>query len=440
MNLTDTDISPTRKQVIVTFSGEEVKELEESCVRELASQARLPGFRPGKAPLDQVRKRHRREIFSELKKDLANKAYEHFQNELKLEVADVLELVTELSETLSEASVRMLVDFHVPFELPVYRGIETSLPSKEVSEEEVEQGFQQLLRERATYELVERAVVEGDYVKVSYKGTVDGQPIAEIAPAARIWGTQENTWEVAGPSSPGVPAVPAVVQALLGMQPGEQKIVEQVFEADFAEVPELAGKTASYSVEVTEVRELRLPPVDDTFLKSVQADSLQSLRERLRDGLRDQKEGQRDREQRAQISQALASRIEFHLPESVLEREANDVMRRIMQDNFRRGATAEFFEERKEEFYNSARNAAAQRLKVERMLSKIATKEGIEVTDDDLSRAIYLQALQSRTRPNKLVAELRKDRDRLRRIQRGILFEKTLDFLCKEATVSERLS
>jgi len=129
--------------------------------------------------------------------------------------------------------------------------------------------------------------------------------------------------------------------------------------------------------------------------------------------------------------------VDFALPESGLEREIQQVMGRVMVQNMQRGVSEEVFEENKEALYAQSQGVASRDLKLQIILAKIAMEAEITVADEDLSRAVYGIAQQQRRSPDEIVKELQGDRNRVLQLQRQILFQKTLDFLVKEATVSE---
>jgi trigger factor len=205
--------------------------------------------------------------------------------------------------------------------------------------------------------------------------------------------------------------------------------VTVAFPADFAPVPALAGRNAVYAVEVQEVRERVLPPLDAEFFKAQQVDDLAGLQAQIRTNLRIRKEQENRAAQRSQVTQALADRAGFEQTQSVL--------RQFIEENMRRGVPAEQFERDKQSLYEGARKAAASRVKVQFILAKIAEAEKIEVVERDFDGFIRREAARSGQSPDKVAKQLGKDRDALRSAQQSIIFDKAVDFLVSKATVSE---
>jgi trigger factor len=176
--------------------------------------------------------------------------------------------------------------------------------------------------------------------------------------------------------------------------------------------------------------------LDEAFFKSQHVEGLDALRQQASQNLKQRKEYENRRAQRQQVGEALASHIEFPLPESLIASETQDVLRRFMEENLQRGVPEAEFEKNKKELYENARRAAAGRVKVQMLLAKIAVKEKIVAEERDLDRAIMREAARSNQRPDKLAKDLVRDRDRLRSLQQAIVFDKALDFLLSKATLT----
>ncbi len=435
MNLSTETVSETRKKIVVDVTVDEIKAEERAALREVSSQAKIPGFRPGKAPEKLLRQRYGSVITEETTRKIVSKAYKKVQEENSgiFGLVDVGEIKLNEGEPVS---VEFTVDFNPEFELPNYEGLETKVAPVKVTDEDVENDIAIIRRGRAEFEVVEREAQAGDYVKVSYRGSIDGQPIAEIVPDEPIWGTQENTWEEAGPTEESIPNVPAVAKGVIGMKAGDTKEVTQEFGEDH-EVEALRGKTGTYTLEVHEVRERKLPEINEEFLKSLGVESEEQLKERVREQLTNRATTERRQSQREQILQALLAEQTFEVPESAIEQKTQEVMERVMRDNLRRGVSEEEFEKHKEELYQQSRNAAVAQLRRDFILFRIAEKEGVKVDNDDMYRAIMTQAMRFRVRPDDIVKELRKDKDALNNLRRDIVLDKTLEFITEKANIVE---
>jgi trigger factor len=433
VTITVEDVSPTRKTLVVSIPIEEIAAEEKTVLGEFSSAVRLPGFRPGKAPADLVRRRYAREINEELQRKVTGHAYEHAVKESKLDIFAAVGVAGDPVAAGQAAQLKITVDVQPQFSLPEYKALPINVPAKDVTDAEVDAAIYELRQQRADYAVVERPAATGDFVRLNYTGALDGKPIAEIAPERAIYGTQHGTWEEAG--SAQAPGVRAVVDGIIGLKAGDKKDVTHTFPADF-DVPALAGQTATYAIEVLEVREKRPAPLDDAFLKALQCENIEQLRARILDDLKGRKEQESLAAGREQIVKALTSAVDFPLPESAIETETQNLLRDHMERQMRAGATEADFEKHKDDLFKSARAAAANRVKLLLILLKIAEKEGVKVENDDLHQRIMQEAMMARQRPEQIVKRLQEDRTLLAQLQRAILHAKTLDFVVAQASVT----
>lgn len=434
MNVQLNHVSATRKRLVVTLDPGEVDAEHQAVVREIAKLAALPGFRPGKVPPAIVAKRFAKEITEEFKQKVVTKAYRSALDDQKLDVLNVVNVDEGKIEAGTAAEVAITLDIRPEFALPEYTGLPTEVAPTEPTDAEVENVIEGLRSERADFKPAERPAQKGDYVKLSYEGTLDGKPIAELVPDKQLYGKVPQTWEEVEGTNEGV--IPGLGKQLTGLKPGEKKDVTIVFPPDFAAVPALAGKTATYAVEVQEIRERVLPALDAEFFKAQQVDDLAGLQNQVRANLKMQKEYQNRTVQRRQVTEQLAAKVDFPVPDSLVEAETQGVLRNFIEENMRRGVPAEQFEKDKKELFEGARKAATGRVKLQLILARIAEQEKIEVTDDDINNYLYREAMRSGQKPDKLAKNLAADREQLRSVQQSIIFDKSVDFLVSKATVT----
>jgi trigger factor len=434
VNVQLNNVSDTRKTLVVTLDQSEVDAVHQSVVAEFSKLARIPGFRPGKAPAAMVVKRFAKDIADEFKQKVMGKAYRDALEQQKLDVIDVVNVTEGEIKPGSAAAITITLDVRPEFTLPNYVGLPTEIAPVEASDAEVDSVIEGLRSERAEFKVTERPAAKGDYVKLAYEGSIDGKPVAELAPDKQIYGKVPQTWEEVDGANEGV--IPGLGRQLAGLKPGDKKSVAVQFPADFAAVAALAGKAAVYEVEVQEIRERALPALDEAFFKANQADSLDALRSGVRNNLKLQKEHHNRTEQRRQVTERLADAVEFSVPESLVERETQSVLRNYIEEQMRRGVPQEQFEKDKKSLFAGARNAAARRIKVQLILAKIAEAEKIQVAEGDIDAFIYRESVRTQQKPDKLVKALTADREQLRSVQQSIIFDKSVDFLVSKATVS----
>ena len=428
------NLSETRKTLVVSLDQSEVDGEYQAVLAEFSKMARIPGFRPGKAPAAIVQKRFGKEMAEEFKQKVMGRAYRGGLDETKLDVITIVKVEEGKIEPGQPAGITFAVDVRPQFKLPEYAGLPTEVAPTEVPEAEVDAVIEGLRRERAEFKAAARAAHTGDYVKLAYEGRIDGKPVKELLEADKaLYGEMPQTWEEVG-GSQGL--LPGLGDQLAGLASGDKKDVTIVFPAEFSAAPALAGKTAVYSVTVQEVHERVLPPLDEAFCKGQSVATLDELKTRVRDNLKFRKEQENRAAQRRQVGAALSAKVELTVPDSLVDNETQTVLRQFIEENMRRGVPKEEFEKNKKELYDNARKSATARVKLQLILTEIAKAEKIEVGERDIDNFLMREAMRAQTRPEKLAKELGKDRERLRAVQQSILFDKALDFLVARATVT----
>ncbi|MDQ8208516.1 trigger factor [Coraliomargarita sp. SDUM461003] len=424
------DINATRKTIAVTVTSEEVTELEAKLIKDFQRQAKIPGFRPGKAPENMVRTRFAKDIKQELNQRVVSQAHQEGVAGADFEVFTIVELDEGEIAGGQDAVVTFTVDVVPEFDVPAYEGLKVTNTPTEATDEDVTKMLDQILSQRAEYNVAEKAAEKGDYVQCGYEGKIGDELVADLVPEAPMFGTQKTTWEEAG--NEDAPGVRAVVDGLVGMKAGDSKEVTMEFPEDFQ--PEaLAGKTAVYTIEAKEVREKVMPEMDEAFFTSLQVKDEAELRTKIAENIENQKKQQNANSERQQITEALLKAVDFPIPESGVESETEAVLRDFMQRNMQQGVSAEEFEKHKDSLHEGASKAAHDRLKSRLILSKIAEKEKIKVENEDFSRMIMMEAQQTGQNPEKLVKELQKDQNRINKMRSEIILGKAMDLLAEKA-------
>lgn len=431
MNVEIKEAGDARKIVNVSFDSDEMTEKGNQVCKELGRLANIPGFRKGKAPEQVIRKRFASEIQQELSRKVSTAAYEAVLENKEIKVYSILKVDPGDVKSSEPVTVEVTVDIESDFDLPKYEEFELTVHSGEVNDEDVEKELTTLRDQRASFEEVERATSKGDYVKCSYEGLLDGEPVMELLPDKPMYGKQSNTWEEAGQAK-GL-GVDAIAQAVIGMKKDDKKEVEADFPKDF-EVAPLAGKKVIYSLEVHEVREKKAPEADDeNFLKALKADTLEDLKAKIKDDLVSRKERENIDGKRGQVTQKILEMPDFPLPQQAVEDESKAIFQSNVQRSIQQGAKQEDMEAKRDELWKEAQVQAQARIKITMTLSKIAELEKVEVSNEDLAQAATREAMMMRTDPQKYVQELAKDQARINRLRQDVLHDKTLELVAGKA-------
>lgn len=431
MNVTVENLAPCKKLVRVEVEAQKVDETLDTITKQFQRGANLPGFRPGKAPREMVVRKYAKDIEEEAKRKLISEAYKSALEEQKLDVVgypDIEEIQFSRGQPLQFAAT---IETTPEFELPEYKGIPVKREARTVTDEDVERAIQVLRQSHTSFKTVERPSQSGDIAVVNYTGTSDGKPISEIAPTAKGLSEQKNFWVEIGANA----FIPGFAEQVLGSKAGDKKTIDVDFPADFV-TTELAGKKGRYEVEVVEIKEKVLPTVDDAFAKSYGAEDLDKLRAGVRRDLENELTYKNNRAIRTQLVRSLVNRISFELPETAVAQETRNVVYDIVQENAKRGVSRDVIEQQKEQIYSAATQGAKERVKVAFLLQKIAEKEDIKVSQEEIGQRINQLAATYQIPAQKFLKDLQK-RNGLIEIYDQVMNEKVIDFLQQHAQIED---
>ncbi|HOW98549.1 MAG TPA: trigger factor [Kiritimatiellia bacterium] len=432
MNIQIEDIGPCRKSVRVEVPAEQVNATYEEVLGEFAREAKIPGFRPGRAPREVVGKRFAQDIQKEVKDRLVPEGYREAVKQHNLHVIEVL-AVDDVSYVAGAPMVfKLTLDVSPDFTLPVYKEIPLQKKKQEVTAAAVDEVVKDILDRAATWEEVAgRPVQAGDLAMTDYEGVADGKPVAELAPKMEMLGKVTDQLIPAQPES----IIPGLGAALVGMSAGERKQLAVDFPADYFEKA-LAGRKADYFITVKGVREKKLPAMDAEFFKKMGMESEAALRDQIRKDLAAAQGQQEHARLRGEIVKYLIEKTTLDLPASVVERETRDAVYDIVSTHRARGVPQETIEEKKEEVFQAAARTAQDRVKLRYILHRIAEQEKVEATEEDLAGRLAELARRYRSTPEEVRAELEK-KDSLDDIRFEVRLNKVLDFLLAQAKVKE---
>ena len=416
--------NPTRRSVTVTIPAATVAASEKEVIKGFTRKAALPGFRLGKAPEATVRQKYSKDIADEISQRLLAQGYDRIKEEKSFTVYTLADVQKDETTQGADVVIRYEVDVLPEFKTPDWQSIKIAKEVVTVTDAEVAEHLQKLLQQRARFEKTEAAAAKGDYVRLSYTGTVDGQAVKEVDAEAGPLGSSESSWEEAGSESEVV-AVPAIAKAIIGLKAGDTAKAEQAYGAD-ATREALRGKTVQYALTVSEVRCKEIPAVDEAFCKSVGVKDEADLRDQLRKGITGTKEQAAETARREMALDALITGLDLPLPQSAVDSVANGLFNEYLQLRIRNGTLKpEQFEAQREEIITESRKAAETKVRAQVVLVRIAEENGIDLTREEFTQAILREAYRTNVQPEKLA----KDRNQLQVLRRDAVLNKALDLV-----------
>jgi len=421
--------------LLIELPPEDVRKEWDAIAGNYSRYARIPGYRPGKAPRQVIEKKFRKEIQDELTKALVSKSYREAIAEKQLRVVSLTDVGdVEFGEDRS-MRFRATVVTAPEFELPDYQSIPVQLPATAITEAEVDAAVERLRDQAADFvDVADRELAMGDFAVIDFTGAIDGVAIAEIVPeASKNLHGGKKFWLHLAPEN----FLPEFCEQIVGMKAGDTRSVQVTFPAEFP-VAELQGKKADYAVTLNEIKEKVLPLVDDAFAAKLMPDkTLAELRHTIEHNLEHEKEHELERAKEQQVVKFLHERITFDLPPPLLKNETRRALNELVHRNRERGIPDEMLKGKEKELIEGAGSLAAHRLKTNFILHRIAEREKIEVTREELDEHIREQAAHYNVSVEKMRKEI-EENDRLNGLAEEIVLGKTLDFLKSNVSVETR--
>ena len=418
-----------KREIELEIPAENVQKAEEKVARDIARVARVPGFRPGKAPVTLIRRRFAEDIRGEVMQSLVPEYLEKALDEKKL--VPVTRPEVDKVEFKEGEPLKFRATFEVlpEFELGDYKNLEVQVEAAEVGDAQVDKTIDEIRDRMATFVPIEgRAAQDQEYAIVKLIGTPvgGGEPVQADGVLCHIGG--EETLE-------------AFTEHLRGASVGETKRFRAEYPKDYPD-PKLAGKTYDYTVEVQGLKEKKLPEVNDELAKDVAAQSqafsgvtaLEELRQKIRTDLDAAKDEQQQAQAHEKILELLVQRHDFPVPEAMVDNQMDIRLERVVRSLAAQGVDPRAVNVDWVSLRKRQRERALSDVKAELLLDRIATAENIDATDEDVDKEIAKLAERSGESATALRARLTKQ-GALARMKSKLRSDKTIEWLYRTARV-----
>ncbi|HZC81096.1 MAG TPA: trigger factor [Nitrospiraceae bacterium] len=427
-----TELGPMKRALKIEVPADEVTQRLAKAYVELNRQVNIPGFRPGKAPLALLEKRYAKTVEEDVIRNLVPDFYDK-----AIRQAGIIPVHVEIPP-LDRAKIKKdepftftaTVEIRPKIELRDYKPpnpISLKPDKRTVTDEQLERGLEVLREQQARLEAVPagHVIVDADFIVLDVQGTLDGAPLEGTKKEGQLHkvGSHASVLGLEIDSHVG------------GKKEGDVLEVPQPYPASHPD-PRVAGKTVVFTLTIKSVKEKKLPALDDEFAKDCGPfTSLQEIKDKLRNGMEQALKREIEDIYKDTIIKRLVETHHFDLPETLVERELEAIIRQHMQqqkgDAQKPSGTEDLTHLRQEH-----RNEAARRVKLGLVLETIAEKEGLTVTQDDLNAEIMRLASELKMPPNDLVKMIKAGgQESIDELRNRTLADKALDFVYRNAVI-----
>jgi len=408
-----------RHSLEISVPVETVENETDRVVSSFQQRAKLAGFRPGKAPAGLVRKQFEGDIRQRVLENLVPKFLDQELQKQELRIVgtpDISDVHFHRGEPL-----RFTAEFEVfpQIELGEYQNLEVPYQDLQINDEDVAKRIEEIRDQKADYSNVDpRPIQDGDHAVVSIESLSGAeQPVKQDEMMLHV-GAEDT--------------LPAFTENLRGMSPGEEKDFDVTYPEDYGQ-PKLAGRSIRFHVVVKGIRKKELPEVNDEFAKDLgDFRTVDELREALRKTMFAQRQQEAQQKAKDILVEKMVDMHEFPIPEAFIDRQVRNRIEQTLQSLAQEGIDASKIQLDWQKLKSSQRDKALREVKASLLLSRIAERETINATRDEVDKEVERIARQQRE-PFAAV-RLRFEKDgTMGRIASHIQTEKTLNFLFEHA-------
>jgi trigger factor len=389
-------------------------------VSDVQKKAKLPGFRPGKAPASIIRSQFAGEIRQQVLESVIPKALQKQFEAENLSVVGTPDISDVHFHTGEPLKFKATFEVFPEIELGDYKGVEVPYHDPEVTDEDINNRIEEIREQKAQYVNIDpRPIEDGDHAVVSLESLagVEGEPVK----------TDEMVLEIGGKDT-----FPAFTENLRGLSPDDEKEFEVTYPENYG-AERLAGKTVTFRATVKGLRRKELPEVDDDFAQELgDYRTVEELKEAVRKALFAQRQHTAQQEARNLIIDKLVDAHEFPVPEAFVERQVQTRVEQSVRSMAAEGVDLRNLKLDWEKVKESQRDKAVREVKASLLLGKISEREAIHATRDEVDREVEKAARQQRKAVAAIQMEFEKD-GTLGRIASHIQTDKTLNFLFEHA-------
>jgi trigger factor len=411
-----------RRELDLEIPADEVSKAIERVAKEIARVARVPGFRPGKAPLSLIRRRFADDIKGEVLRTLVPERVEKAVAEQQLTPVSRPQVEKLDFNEGQPLTFRAVFEVLPEFELGNYKDLEFEMPAMDITEEDVNRTLEEMRARAATFAAAEgRAIENGDFAQIKLAGVPEGggDPIKADSVLCHVGA--EETMEPFN-------------ENLRGAAIGDHKKFDVAYPADYPDA-KLAGKTYHYDVGVLGIKTKQLPELNDEFAKDVSAfATLEELKAKIREDLEHQRDHRQKELQREKVLAELVKLHDFPVPESLVEHQMDVRLERVVRSLAAQGVDPRAVNVDWVSLRRRQEERAKDDVKAELIVDRIATAENIEVTPEELRHELEHLAGHSGESAGVLEARLTKQ-GTLDRMKAKLRSDKTLDWLAQNSRI-----
>ncbi|MFL5128829.1 MAG: trigger factor [Microvirga sp.] len=432
MQVTETLSQGLKREFKVVLPATELEERLNSELSTLKDRVRINGFRPGKVPVGHLRKVYGRSVMADVLQNAVNEANRKIveDNNLKLahepqiQFPESQEEVEKAMEAKGDLAFTVALEVLPVFELADLSDVTVKKPVADVTDAEITESLERMAKQNRSFEPKEGAAVDGDRVVVDFVGRIDGTEFEG--------GNGQDIRVELGSNT----FIPGFEDQLLGLKAGDTKLVKVTFPVNYM-AAHLAGKDAEFDVTVKEIEAPGELKIDDEMAKGFGMDSLDKLKDAIRDAIKRDFDAQSRRKVKKDLLDSLDAKYSFELPPTLVEQEFAAVWSQVVGDMKSNNRTFEDESTTEDEAKAEYRKIAERRVRLGLVLAQIGEKTDIKISDDEVTQALIERVRQYPGQERQVWEFYQKNPQALAEIRAPLFEEKVVDQILSQVKVDE---
>jgi trigger factor len=427
MQVTEVNSEGLKRDFKVVIEAKEITEKVENRLRELSARVKVPGFRPGKAPIKLLKQRYGPSVMGEVLERAVTDSSAQALNERGLRPAVQPKIEIDSFEDGKDLEYSMAIELLPEIEPMDFSKLELERVKIAVADEEVASAMERLAGSRKETKTLEtpRPAQSGDVLVIDFKGTVHGEALPGMAGEDHHLELGSNSF-IAG-----------FEDQLVGATVGEERTVNVTFPDGYGN-EKLSGQPAVFECKIKEIRESVPTELNDDFAKAMGLEGLDDLREKVKERLAEDYAGLSRGRLKREILDQLADSHEFEVPESMVEMEFEAIWRQVEQDRAQGRTDPDDEGKDEEEVKAEYRDIAERRVRLGLLLSEVGRLHQIEVNQEEVNKALFQEAQRHPGQEQQVVEYFRQNPEAQAQLRAPIFEDKVIDFIIDLAKVSER--
>jgi trigger factor len=433
MQITETVNTGLKRGFQVVVKASDLSAKADAKLKDMAGRANIKGFRPGKVPVDHLKRLYGKSVMAEVVQTTIDEQSRAVYSDRKLKPAYQPEVklpeaegeVSAVIDGKQDLSFGVEVEVIPEFELKDATGLSLTKHLVEVSDAHIDEAINNIAAQSKSWETKDGAAATGDRVTISFEGSIDGVPFDG--------GKGEDIPLEIGSNQ----FIPGFEDQLVGKKAGDELTVNVTFPAEYG-VKDLAGKPAAFKTKITQVDQPKLPAIDEDFAKRMGFENVGALRDMVKSSVAREFERMTAMKLKRDVLDLLDKQYSFDLPSRLVDAEFNGIWNALtneMQKAKKTFADEDTTEEKARDEYKAI---AARRVRLGLVLGTLGEKEGVSVTEQELQQALTARLRQFPGQEKQVYDFYRKNPNALIELRGPIFEQKVVDFIVAKATVAEK--